>query len=152
MAKKKTCKHCKEEIESNAKVCPKCGGKLGMPIWIIILIVVLVIAIISTIVIIGNKGTPEPKKEELILTEHRKSEKSDQYAMYIEGTVKNNREKPFSFAQVTFTTYDANGNKLGTCISITRSIEVGGTWEFSATCIDKPEAIDHYELTEIKGW
>ena len=27
----KTCKHCNEQIAKNAKRCPKCGGKLGLP-------------------------------------------------------------------------------------------------------------------------
>jgi len=39
----KQCKHCKEQIAKNAKRCPKCGGKLGMPGWAKALIVVAII-------------------------------------------------------------------------------------------------------------
>jgi hypothetical protein len=39
----KQCKHCKEQIAKNAKRCPKCGGKLGMPGWIKFLIVLGII-------------------------------------------------------------------------------------------------------------
>ena len=39
----KKCKNCKEEIAKSAKVCPKCGAKLGMPGWAKALIIVAVI-------------------------------------------------------------------------------------------------------------
>lgn len=47
----KICKHCKEEIAKNAKRCPKCGGKLGMPNWIkaLIIIVIIMVCLISCI-------------------------------------------------------------------------------------------------------
>lgn len=41
--KRKKCKYCQEEIAKNAKRCPKCGGKLGMPGWIKALIIVVII-------------------------------------------------------------------------------------------------------------
>lgn len=39
----KKCKHCQEEIAKNAKRCPKCGGKLGMPGWVKSILIVLII-------------------------------------------------------------------------------------------------------------
>ncbi len=39
----KVCKYCKEKIAKSAKKCPKCGGKLGMPIWVKILIIVVIV-------------------------------------------------------------------------------------------------------------
>lgn len=39
----KKCKYCKEDIAKNAKRCPKCGGKLGIPAWIKATIIILVI-------------------------------------------------------------------------------------------------------------
>lgn len=41
--KTKKCKHCQAEIAKNAKSCPKCGGKLGIPGWAKILIIVVII-------------------------------------------------------------------------------------------------------------
>ena len=41
--KVKKCKYCQEEIAKTAKICPKCGGKYGMPIWAKILIVIVII-------------------------------------------------------------------------------------------------------------
>lgn len=39
----KTCKHCNEQIAKNAKRCPKCGGKLGLPGALKVLIIIVVI-------------------------------------------------------------------------------------------------------------
>ena len=39
----KECKYCKEKIAKDAKRCPKCGGKFGMPVWAKILIVIVII-------------------------------------------------------------------------------------------------------------
>ena len=39
----KKCKHCHEEIAKSAKICPKCGAKLGIPGWAKALIIVVII-------------------------------------------------------------------------------------------------------------
>ena len=39
----KKCDHCGEEIAKAAKVCPKCGAKLGTPTWVKVLIVFAII-------------------------------------------------------------------------------------------------------------
>lgn len=41
--KLKKCKHCNEEIAKNAKVCPKCGARFGLPGWAKIIIVLIII-------------------------------------------------------------------------------------------------------------
>lgn len=49
----KKCKYCGEEIAKNAKRCPKCGGRLGMPGWAIALIMVAILIGIPFIFITG---------------------------------------------------------------------------------------------------
>ncbi len=41
--KTKKCKHCKEEIAKDAKRCPKCGGKQGIPGWTKAIIIIIII-------------------------------------------------------------------------------------------------------------
>lgn len=41
----KTCKYCNQQIAKNAKRCPKCGGKLGIPGWCEALITVVIVFI-----------------------------------------------------------------------------------------------------------
>ena len=41
--KTKKCKHCKEEIAKDAKKCPKCGGKQGIPGFVKALIIIFIV-------------------------------------------------------------------------------------------------------------
>ena len=41
--KTKKCKHCQEEISKKAKLCPKCGCKLGLPGFVKVLIIIAII-------------------------------------------------------------------------------------------------------------
>lgn len=43
IVKAKKCKHCNEEVAKNAKICPKCGCKLGLPTFVKILILIIII-------------------------------------------------------------------------------------------------------------
>ena len=72
--------------------------------------------------------------------------------MYIEGKIKNNRDRDMSYVQVTFTTYDAEGNTLGTCLDNNSGLQANGTWKFKAICSEGVDKIDHYELKEITGY
>ena len=166
MSKMKNCKHCNEQVAKSAKVCPKCGGKLGMPGWAKILIAIVVIALIAGVAgsgdsssnsgnsssNTGNGGGSSTNGEKFTLVEHYKSEESNQFAMYIEGKIKNNRNKEYSYVQVTFTSYDAEGNVIGSCLDNINNLDANGTWKFKAICTENPDQIDHYELKEITGW
>ncbi|MBR2678195.1 MAG: zinc ribbon domain-containing protein [Bacilli bacterium] len=156
----KKCKKCQEEINKKAKKCPKCGSKQGMPTWLIVVIVIIVISIIAST---GESSSSSPSKkkeggsakdtnEKFTLLEHQKSDESNQYFMYIEGKIKNNRDRDMSYVQVTFTTYDAEGNTLGTCLDNNSGLQANGTWKFKAICSEGVDKIDHYELKEITGY
>lgn len=47
--KTKICKHCKEEIAKDAKKCPKCGGKQGLPgiVKALIIVVIVIVCIVG---------------------------------------------------------------------------------------------------------
>lgn len=46
--KTKRCKKCKELINKNAKICPHCRAKQGLPIWLICIMVLVLFGIIFT--------------------------------------------------------------------------------------------------------
>lgn len=153
----KKCKYCQSEIDEKAKVCPKCGKKQGFPIWLIVVIVIVVIAIIGGL---GSNssdneaeektGTTTEKKEDVVL-EDGHTGSLDEYGAfyYIEGYIKNNSDKDYSYIGVEFTTYDSEGNTLGTCIDNNSSLEANGRWKFKAICTDDVKNIASYKLKDI---
>ena len=103
-----------------------------------------------------NQETKKQKEtktnERFTLLEHYVSDESNTFAMYIEGKVKNNRNKEYSYVQISFTTYDAEGNIIGSCFDNVNHLDANGTWKFKAICVESPDKIDHYEINEITGW
>lgn len=75
------------------------------------------------------------------------------FALYIEGTVKNNSNKTYSYVQITFSLYDSSGAKLGTAIDNLNNLAPGEIWKFKALGMDSgSEEIATYRLDEIKGY
>lgn len=64
MAKMKTCKHCNEQVAKSAKVCPKCGGKLGLPGWAKALIVIGIILVCIVGCVNGCSGAVDEAVKE----------------------------------------------------------------------------------------
>lgn len=155
----KLCKKCKESINKKAKKCPHCGAKQGIPTWIIVIIVIVVIAAIasaggndSSSSSSGTNSGSTKTTEKFTLVDSYKSDDSNAYAYYIEGQIKNNKDKDFSYVQVTFITYDAEGNTIGSCLDNNSGLSANGTWKFKAICTEGVDEIDHYELKEITGY
>ncbi len=91
----------------------------------------------------------------LVLDEDNITTESDGYgySFYINGYIDNTSDTySFSYVQITFTTYDENGNTIGTCLANNSGLEAGGTWKFSAICFDNIDDIATYKATEITGY
>ena len=76
----------------------------------------------------------------------------DQFAVYIIGTVKNNKGHDLSYAQITFNLYDADGNQLGTALANINNWEKDGTWKFKAMGMNTDNQVKSYKLAEITGF
>ena len=74
------------------------------------------------------------------------------FAYYVEGTIKNNSDKQYSYAQVTFTLYDADGAQIGTAIANINNLEPNGVWKFKAIGSGDASKVASYKLSEITGW
>lgn len=91
----------------------------------------------------------------LVLEEDTITTEADEYGFsyYINGYINNTSDTySFDYVQVTFTTYDSEGNTIGTCIDNNSGLEAGGRWKFSAICLSDVENIATYKMTEITGW
>lgn len=157
----KKCKYCQTEIEKKAKICPHCRKKQGMPKWIIVLLVVIGLVAISSI----NEGDSSTKEEQKtgttnsaekisLLNGHSGSVESS-YSYQINGTLKNNTDKNYSYVQVEFYVYDIDGNLLDTCIGNNSGLEANGNWKFTASCFFSnadANKVSSYKLKEITQW
>lgn len=79
---------------------------------------------------------------------------ADEYgiAYYIEGTIKNNTSKQYSYVQVQFNVYDESGNIIGSCLDNVNNLEGEGTWKFKAICSGEASEIKSYKLTEFSSF
>lgn len=153
----KKCKYCQSEIDIKAKICPNCKKKQGKSKLLIALIIIILIMIIVSI----SSGSDESSKEnnEDKVTEKFSYEITSQYAdeygfsYYIEGSVKNNKDKDYSYVQIEFICYDAEGNNLGTAIDNTNNLLGNETWKFKAmSMFSDTKIIDHCDYHEITSW
>ena len=147
----KNCKHCGAEVAKSAKVCPKCGGKLGKPKWLVFIVVLLVIIIIAVVSGGNDDNTSETEKFSYEVTKSYKDSYNVGY--YIEGTVTNNKAKDYSYVQIEFVCYDKNGNNLGTAIDNTNNLLANQTWKFKAMAMfSDVKNVDRCDYHEITSW
>lgn len=155
MAMKK-CKECGADISSSAKVCPKCGKKLkGSKSKIIIGIIIIfvgigVIASSPENVNTSNEFKNTISQEKFTLLSDRMTEDGIG-STYIEGEIKNNTNKQYSYVQVSFNLYDSKGNQLGTALANINNLDPNATWKYKAIGLTT-EKVTSYKLVEITGW
>lgn len=60
----------------------------------------------------------------------------EEYATYIVGTVTNNTDRTYSYAQVEFNLYDNANNQVGSAMDNINNLEPHGTWRFKAIVLE----------------
>lgn len=123
--------------------------------WLIIVIVVGVIASSQGGTTTTGSNSTSSTEQKQTQTQEKFSlvdseESYDGFAYYVNGTIKNNTDKQYSYVQVTFNLYDASGAQIGTAMSNINNLEGNGTWKFKA--IGGTENAASYKLAEITGW
>ena len=66
--------------------------------------------------------------------------------------VNNPTNKDYNYVEIEFTSYDADGNTLGTCLDNNSGLEKNGRWKFKASSIENTESIASVKLKEISGY
>lgn len=99
-------------------------------------------------------AAPEaPKKERLTLDEGWEVDRSNQFAVYVNGYVSNNTDKPIdNYIQITFDALDKAGANLGTCLANTNTIDANGKWKFKAICTGEVKEIETVRFKELSGF
>ena len=136
--------------------------KKKMPTWGIVLIVILVIALFGSASNNSDNANSKSDKSAATTTTVKKKLELEEgytaglddtgYFYYVEGYINNPTDKNYSYVQVTFTSYDSNGNTLGTCLDNNSGLESGGRWKFKASCLESASEIASVKLKEIKAY
>ncbi|MEN6567598.1 MAG: FxLYD domain-containing protein [Veillonellales bacterium] len=84
---------------------------------------------------------------DLEVVEHKAQ--SEQHSRYIVGTVKNNSNKKYRYAEIRFTLHDESGAQVGTAMTNTADIEANAVWKFKALIVD--ERATSYKLAGVTG-
>lgn len=161
----KVCKDCGAEISTGAKACPKCGkDQRNFLVKHKIITFAIIIVLLGIIVAIADPnptntttngnvtGTTQTQQQEKFTLLDGHTGRSDSFSYYIEGSVKNNTDKAYSYVSITFNVYDADGAQLGTAYDNINNLEANGTWKFKAVKLSDADKVASYKLVEIKGY
>ena len=78
---------------------------------------------------------------------------ADSFAYYIEGILTNNTSKDYSYVQIEFICYDAEGNNLGTALDNTNNLLGGQNWKYKAMFLGSSDIpVDHCDYHETTSW
>lgn len=153
----KKCKYCQTEIDSKAKICPNCRKKVGgMPTVLKVLIIIAFIFFII-ILMIGScaKSVSDAINEvndNSDLTYTITNQYDDTFSYYVEGNVKNNGSKNYSYVSIEFVCYDSNGNNIGTALDSTTNLLAKESWKFKAMLLSSNDDVDHCNYHNITRW
>lgn len=80
-------------------------------------------------------------KEPVKLTLEDFSFKTSKYGnRYIVGVVRNNTDKEYKYAHISFSVYDSNEAQIGTAWANISNLEAGGVWKFEAIILREDAA------------
>lgn len=70
---------------------------------------------------------------------------------YIEGLLKNNKDKKYEYLNIVFYVYDGNNNILGEATASLSSLEENGTWKFKAKYEENDASnVSSYKFSSIE--
>lgn len=100
-----------------------------------------------------TSSAPATQKPKLTLDDGWKMDKSNQFAVYVNGYVTNNTDQAITnYVQITFDALDKAGANLGTCLANTNTIDAMGKWKFKAICSGEVKEIATVRFKELSGF
>lgn len=89
-----------------------------------------------------------PSKPDLEVLDY--SAKSEEYARYVVGTVRNNSDRNYSYVQVEVNLLDKSGNVVGSTLANVNNLGPGKKWKFKAIILE--EEARSFEIKDVTGW
>lgn len=104
----------------------------------------------STVTSTATVQKQEPKQEPALKFVEKPTSVCEEYTCNIIGKLQNKTNKTFSYVEVEFTIYDADGNQIGTALDNIKNLEPGATWMFKALIFE--DDADSFKLTKVISW
>ena len=92
------------------------------------------------------------KKDELEIIETKGYKDKYNISYYVEGKAKNVTDKKFSYVQLSFNVYDADGAVIGTCFDNQSDVAGGETWKFKAICSGEAKDVKSFKYTGYSAY
>jgi len=89
-----------------------------------------------------------PSKPDLEVLDY--SSKSEEYARYVVGTVRNNSDRNYSYVQVEVNLLDKSGNVVGSTLANVNNLGPGKKWKFKAIILE--DEARSFEIKDVTGW
>ncbi len=74
---------------------------------------------------------------------------SEYGSAYIQGTLVNNTNKDWSYAQISYTLYDEDDAVIDSCYDNISAVKAGKSWKFSASSFTDYDEVAYYELDDV---
>lgn len=136
-------------IPKDAKICPHCRKKLGWTWPAKIFMALIVIGIFGSFMGKDKETKNQPnvrpaatvQKQQMIQPSLRlidfNWETSEHGSKYIVGSIRNDTDKKYTYAQVSFNVYDTADAQVGSAMANINNLEPNVTWKFKAIVIEK---------------
>jgi len=157
MADEKKCKYCAMMIPKDAAICPHCRKKQGWTWPAKIFLALIIIGMFGSF--IGKNMSPsqteiptqkeaippskpvvnynKPAAQEKLALVDFNWESTDYGTKYIVGSVKNNTDREYKYAQISFALYDKDDAQVGSAWANINNLEASGTWKFKAVVLNQ---------------
>jgi len=96
-------------------------------------------------------ASTEAPKEKYTITEEE-LDTSNPYNVVVRGILTNNTDRDYSYLQVEYILYDADGNQVGSALANVNNLKAGGSWKFEASSLKGADEVAGYELADVTGF
>ena len=100
----------------------------------------------------GAEPEEAPAEQEPYTIADEQLDDSNQFVVYVTGTLTNNTDDEVGYIQVEYNLYDADGAQVGTALANTNNLKAGGAWKFEALGTASPDEVASYELVDVTSF
>ena len=158
------CPNCGKEIDDKAVMCPHCQKELfvkpknniGRNIAIGCLTPIIILILMATIPSFMNSSSNNStnqqtkSKPKLEVLNSYNCNVSSYGGRAICGTVINNTDRTYGYAQIQINLYDKNGTQIGNTMDNINNLAPHSKWNFKAVVIE--DRADNYKIVDVSGF